>query len=295
MALRKRGVPRRGKHRGTMEKGTPIYTGARGESFGIRQENRQKFRTSPPAGSGVRPVTGVIALAEAGIVTGIFAALAYRLGMVSRGGAAGGFAVGVAIYAALGPAGFSVLALFVICASVLTKVGYARKLSRRVAEAGRGRRGARNALANCAVAVICALLAAAFGRPEALTAAFVAAIGAAFADTVESELGQLAARRPRLITSLRSVPPGTDGAVSLPGTLAGVGAAALTAGVGAAVGLIGSWAGAVVVALAAFAGTLVDSWVGAVVPRAGNELTNVLCTLSAAALAALGVVVVLAA
>jgi uncharacterized membrane protein len=39
------------------------------------------------------------------------------------------------------------------------------------------------------------------------------------------------------------------------------------------------------VALAAFLGTVVDSLVGALAPRVGNELTNVLCTFAAAALA----------
>ena len=39
------------------------------------------------------------------------------------------------------------------------------------------------------------------------------------------------------------------------------------------------------VALAAFLGTVVDSIVGALAPRVGNELTNVLCTLIAAVLA----------
>jgi uncharacterized membrane protein len=39
------------------------------------------------------------------------------------------------------------------------------------------------------------------------------------------------------------------------------------------------------VALAAFLGTVVDSIVGALAPRVGNELTNVVCTLIAAVLA----------
>src|SRR5918999_2483325 len=90
-----------------------------------------------------------------------------------------------------------------------------------------GRRSARNALANCAVATFCAILAATT-RSEPFAAAFVASLGAAFADTAESEIGQLFSRTPRLISTFRKVPPGTDGAISLPGTLAGVGTAGLT-------------------------------------------------------------------
>ena len=217
------------------------------------------------------------------IVTALFAALAYALGMVSRGGALGGFVVGTAIYTSLGPRGFAVLALFVVGGSLLTRLGYGRKQSSGTAEARSGRRGAKNALANCGVAVACALIAAATSSDD-LAAAFVASLGAAFADTAESEVGQLYGRAPRLITTLRKVPPGTDGAVSIPGTLAGLAVAGLTASLGLALGLIAAPGIALLVALAAFLGTVTDSILGAVASRVGNELTNVLCTLVAAAL-----------
>ena len=214
-------------------------------------------------------------------VTALFAALAYALGMVSRGGALGGLLVGAAIYYCLGPPGFAVLALFVTGGSLLTRLGYGRKSRAGTAEAGGGRRGARNALANAGVATLCALLAA-LTSLDAFAAAFVASLGAAFADTAESEVGLLYGRAPRLITTLRTVPPGTDGAVSLPGTLAGLVAAALTAALASALGLIES--SMILVALAAVLGTVADSLVGALAPRLGNELTNVLCTLIAASL-----------
>lgn len=219
------------------------------------------------------------------LVTGVFAVLAYRLGMVSLSGTVGGFVVGSVIYISLGWQGFAVLALFVMGGSTLTRLGYVRKQRTGVAESGGGRRGARNALANAGVAVVCAVLAVATPYQMALAAAFVASLGAAFADTAESEVGQLARRRPRLIATLKPVPPGTDGAVSWPGTLAGVMAAVLTAALGLSVGLIGNPAGFTIVALAAFFGTVVDSLAGALMPRIGNELTNLLCTLSAAAAA----------
>ena len=220
-------------------------------------------------------------LLAAFVVTALFAALAYAFGMVSRGGALGGFVVGTAIYTSLGPRGFAVLALFVVGGSLLTRLGYGRKQSSGTAEAGSGRRGARNALANCGVAVACALIAAATSS-DAFTAAFVASLGAAFADTAESEVGQLYGRAPRLITTLREVPPGTDGAISIPGTLVGIAAAGLTASLGLALGLVAAPGIALLVALAAFLGTVTDSLLGALAPRVGNELTNVLCTLAAA-------------
>jgi uncharacterized protein (TIGR00297 family) len=218
------------------------------------------------------------------VVAALFAALAYALGMVSRGGALGGFAVGGVIYLCLGPQGFAVLALFVIGGSVLTRLGYQSKEQRGTAEAHGGRRGAKNALANCGVALLCALFAALIAW-EAFAAAFVGALGAAFADTAESEVGQLAGSTPRLVTTFRKVPPGTDGAVSMPGTLAGLAAAGLTALLGLWLGLVAGPGTALLVAGAAFLGTVVDSLVGALAPRLGNELTNVLCTLVAAALA----------
>jgi uncharacterized protein (TIGR00297 family) len=217
------------------------------------------------------------------LVTGAFAALAYALGMISPSGALGGLLVGATIYASLGPRGFAVLALFVIGGSLLTRFGYGRKAHAGAAQEHGGRRSARNALANCAVATLCAILAATGSEPFA--AAFVASLGAAFADTAESEIGQLFSRTPRLISTLQKVPPGTDGAVSFPGTLAGAGAAVLTALLGFSLGMLETPASALLVAIAAFLGTLADSLIGALSPRAGNELTNLLCTLVAALLA----------
>jgi len=218
------------------------------------------------------------------LVTASFAAIAYALGMISRSGALGGLLVGTTIYASLGPRGFAVLALFVIGGSLLTRLGYRSKQRAGTAQEHGGRRGARNALANCAVATVCAILAAATGS-EPFIPAFVASLGAAFADTAESEIGQLFSRTPRLISTLRKAPPGTDGAVSLPGTIAGVGASGITAALGLALGMLETPAAVLLVATAAFLGTIVDSLIGDLSPRVGNELTNVLCTLVAALLA----------
>ena len=123
--------------------------------------------------------------------------------------------------------------------------------------------------------------------PTAYFTVGLAALAEAAADTVSSELGQFLSDHPRMITTLRRARPGTDGAISLGGTLAGVVAAAV-------VSVSGAWAlGGGFPMLwqslaAAIFGLMVDSLLGATLEREhrlNNDLVNFLSTLSAAALA----------
>jgi uncharacterized protein (TIGR00297 family) len=52
----------------------------------------------------------------------------------------------------------------------------------------------------------------------------IASLATAAADTTASEIGQLAARRAFLPLTLRAVPVGTEGAISVEGTVAGLAA-----------------------------------------------------------------------
>jgi uncharacterized protein (TIGR00297 family) len=123
--------------------------------------------------------------------------------------------------------------------------------------------------------------------PMPLFAVPLAALAEAAADTVSSEIGQAFGGRPRLITTLRSVEPGRDGAISLSGTLAGFVAAAIVAALGA-------WAMqgdlllfGVAAAGGAF-GLLFDSLLGATIEEQGwlnNDAVNFLSTAAAAAFA----------
>ena len=94
-----------------------------------------------------------------------------------------------------------------------------------------------------------------------------------------------------LITSLRPVPAGTEGAISLEGTLASaVGSIAMTL-VMLALQLVPSWPVAGMVMLVGLLATLGESLLGALVQDRvawlSNELVNALQTLLAAALAML--------
>jgi uncharacterized protein (TIGR00297 family) len=93
-------------------------------------------------------------------------------------------------------------------------------------------------------------------------------------------VGKAFGRRTFLITSLRPVPPGTEGAISLEGTLGGFGGALLVALVGPLTGAYG-WAAALAVAVAGLLGSLAESVIGTVAERRGwmgNDMLNALNT-----------------
>ncbi|MGA2535881.1 MAG: DUF92 domain-containing protein [Terracidiphilus sp.] len=128
----------------------------------------------------------------------------------------------------------------------------------------------------------------------ALFAPGLAALAEAAADTVSSELGQVLGGRPRLITSLQGTNPGTDGAISLAGTLAGVAAAGIVAGVGSWA-LRGNLALFWISGAGAVFGLFFDSLLGATLERRGwlnNDSVNFLST-SSAALFAFGLMIAL--
>jgi len=182
-----------------------------------------------------------------------------------------------------------------------TRMGRTKKARAGLAESRRGRSAAQ-VIANLSVAALCGPL---FGMGligwsywsgfgiagtwifATIKITCLAALVEATADTVSSEVGQAFGGRPLLITSLRRVAPGTDGAVTLLGSAAGIAAGALVAGAG-------MWAmhldpRATVIALGAgVVGLFFDSLLGATVERRGwlgNDLVNFSSTAFTAALA----------
>jgi uncharacterized protein (TIGR00297 family) len=230
-----------------------------------------------PAGHGALPPLAFL-------LPALFALAAWRLRAVTGAGAAAGGAVACLLYLAAGGAGFATLVAVFALAVGSTRLGHARKLALGTAESGRGRSG-RQIAANLGVAGGCSVMALATGDPRWLGAA-VAALAEAAGDTVSSELGQATRARVYLITSGRPVPAGTDGGVSLPGTLAGAGAVLLVNLVAAALAVV-PWEWMAALSAAAFLGVMADSLLGALLERRGrlgNDAVNLLGTLAAALL-----------
>jgi uncharacterized protein (TIGR00297 family) len=178
------------------------------------------------------------------------------------------------------------LALFLLTFSA-TRFGRSKKAQLGVAEDKHGRNAAQVA-ANLGVAGLAAAAALSFPSLGPWYAvAVTAALAEATADTLASELGEVLGGQPFMVTTFGRVPPGTDGAVSLAGTVAGTCAAVVVVLVAVlALGL--SPGKALCAGLGAIAGFFVDSLLGATAERRGwlnNDAVNFLSTLAATAIA----------
>ena len=210
------------------------------------------------------------------IVNISFGLLAYYVKTVSKSGLIGGVVVGTIIYLCLGIGGFFVLFTFFALGSWSSKHKYKWKASHGVAQENKGRRGLKHAVAKGGVGLIMAIMALLTNIPEVFKIAFVAAFATATFDTISSELGQIYGKRPILITTMKSVPVGTDGAISIEGTILGVSSAALIGAEAYLLQLI-SLSSIIIVVIAAFIGTTVESVLGATIERrkwVSNEVVN---------------------
>lgn len=196
----------------------------------------------------------------AGIV--IFIARCQRA--LSPSGAAVALVVGT-ICAAAGWGWAVLLATFFVSASVLSLNGRSLRAERTRGMIEKGdERDAWQVVANGGFFAALAFLSLLLPSPLWL-AAGAGAIATATADTWATEVGTLAKRPPRLITTREQVPVGTSGAVTWRGTLAGIiGAVCI-----AVVALLVGWGGRAALAAIAggIAGSLLDSIFGATVQR----------------------------
>jgi uncharacterized protein (TIGR00297 family) len=246
------------------------------------------FDLSGPGANGfgleVRIVQGLL-------VNALFAWLALRSKSIDAGGALSALLIGTVITASFGLAGFALMAGFFLVGSAVTKLGYARKAALGIAQEKGGARGWRNAFANGGIPALLALFGLLSEGPArtAYLLAYAAAVATAAADTCSSEIGKAYGKRTFLITTLQPVSAGTEGAVSVEGTLGGLFGAAFIASLGVLTGLFAS-EGALVVTVAGFLGALAESVIGTVAEKRGwldNHGLNALNTAIGAALATL--------
>lgn len=240
-------------------------------------------------------VAQIAAVAAVGIWT-------YRRDALNATGAFVAFVMGAVIVAFTNLAWLLVLFSLLVVGTLATRFGFREKEQLKVAEKDKGRRRSRNVVANGLTPTLLAAaspLVGAYAGHEAAAITFIAAVAVATSDTVASEIGSLA-KRVVLITTLRPVPPGTDGGVSWRGQAAAAFGAAATALIGyVLLGLVtretslSPWV-FLIPAFCGFLGCQVDSLMGATLETKGlvtkEEVNLISITIGAGVALALAVV-----
>ena len=224
-------------------------------------------------------------------INGVLIGMAQRLPLLTPAGWCHAAILGTVLWGCLGVRGWLAVVAYLLLGSLVTRLGFRRKLERGLAEGRGGRRGPENVWGSAAtgalLAMVVALAPPAWQPP--LLLAFVASFAAKLADTAGSEIGKRWGRHTWLITSLRPVPPGTEGAISLEGTAASLAGSTVMALLGLLLGLLTSGAAVLLVSLVGLVATLLESLIGATAQARyrwlSNEVVNGVQTALAALLA----------
>ena len=190
--------------------------------------------------------------------------------------------LGVLVWGCLGWRGYLVVMVYFLLGTAVTKLGMAEKEAAGIAEKRSGVRGPENVWGSAFTATLCAIgyglcIQVVGTRGLYLAPLFVLGYVASFAtklsDTVASEVGKAYGKRTFLITTFQPVPPVTDGAVSLEGTLAGMGGSLVISLVGWSVQWL-TGLDVLICVVAAFVATNVESVIGATLQTRFSWLTN---------------------
>ena len=190
-------------------------------------------------------------------INALLAIAGYFTRSVDVSGAIGGWILGAILIVFGGWNLYVLLLAFFVIGTATTKLGYRRKAKLGLAQEKGGRRGFSHAFSNVGIAAMLAIVSSMSMNSYRFWLAAAAALATAAADTTASEIGQLIGRRTFLPLSLRRVPVGTEGAISIEGTLAGLVA-------GFVVALLASREPRIValITLSAFLGSYLESLVG---------------------------------
>lgn len=204
-----------------------------------------------------------VALGAALLAGAVFGGVAYGCRLLTASGAVAGALFGVLLLAAGGWRWAVPAVVFFGGSALVSRAGRGRKADAAARAVKGDVRDAVQVGANGGVAAL--LLAAQAAWPSPLLyAGFLGALAAAAADTWATEVGTAWGGTPRHILTLRPVPAGTSGAVSVVGLLGSVAGAASVA-VAAAVAVEGGGRLGVVVLAGGVLGALADSLAGATV------------------------------
>ena len=220
-----------------------------------------------------------IILITAVIIGFAFAFFSYKLKAADVSGLFSGALMGILLIVFTDVRWFLIMLAFFILGAGTTKFRFEKKTALGVAESHGGVRGYFNVFANGLVSLSGAILYGVTQDPLFI-ALFLGSVACATSDTLASEVG-VVGKTPRLITTFKEVPRGTNGGVTVVGELAAIAGAVIIAAFAYVLNVADPTLVAVTV-LAGFFGTNIDSLIGALYENKnliGNAGTNFLATL----------------
>lgn len=227
----------------------------------------------------------VAEIAIAAVFPLVIGVASYKLNAADLSGALAGVLSGLLMILFGGIGWFALLLVFFFMGTLFTKYRYRYKVEIGAAQSNKGSRGYRNVFGNCLMPLAFVVgygAVGSFSLPyvggvdgTVFIMGYLGAMATATADTLASEIGSTYRGQPRMITTLKAVKAGTDGAVSLLGEAAALLGSVAIAAVAIAMGVAGPDAGAalLVAVLGGVLGTNFDSVLGATLQRR-SLLTN---------------------
>ncbi|MEM4524626.1 MAG: DUF92 domain-containing protein, partial [Archaeoglobaceae archaeon] len=163
------------------------------------------------------PNASLLSLAFAFAISSILSLFALKLKIADKSGLISATIVGTLIILFTDIRFFTVLLVFYILGSAITKYKYSIKLDLGIAEPSGGARGFSNVFGNSLAPLFFAIQFGATANPLFISA-FVSSVATALGDTMASEVGKTA-KNVYLITNFKKVEPGTSGGISLIGEI----------------------------------------------------------------------------
>ena len=206
----------------------------------------------------------------------------HKVPLMTKSGWFSAGCLGTILWLCLSWQGWLSVVIYLLLGSLVTKIGYDFKYKIGIAEKRGGRRGPENVWGSASTGTFFSLLIKSnIGNPDILKIAFAASFAAKLADTFGSEIGKRFGINTYLITSFKKVKKGTEGAISLEGTLASFFGAFLMSFVMLLLGIISTRNQFLIVSISGFIATIIESFIGAKFQekyKISNEIVNTIQT-----------------
>ena len=205
-----------------------------------------------------------------------------KIPLMTKGGWISAGVLGTILWGCLYWQGWISVVIYLLFGSLVTKIGYKFKKEQGIAEKRGGRTGPENVWGSAATGLFLAMMTKFdFANVVLFKIGFAASFAAKLADTFGSEIGKRFGKDTYLITSLKKVERGTEGGISLEGTLASVLGSIFMAFIMLSLSIISTKIDFIIVAVSGLLATLSESIIGAKFQnkyKLSNEMVNAIQT-----------------